>query len=182
MILQVIRKLAGEAASILHKGTASVAVNCLSGRGRTGTFSAIILGKLLSIKSQRELIDAIVSMREHRDGLVETPAQFRFAAIALNLPDTRNCNIACIAKTRLESFTPSIYVPFLSGVLFTVIILLGYVLGIKNNFFDLFYSNSYSVAQNNKYRHIRPISYRDKGEDIDEDSEEKTKTSKKSLL
>ena len=178
------RKLAGEASSILQKGTASVAVNCLSGRGRTGTFSAIILGKLLSVKTHSELIDAIVSMREHRDGLVETPAQFRFAVSALNLPDTSQCNIACIASKGLSSLTPSVYVPFLSGILFTVVCLLIYLLSTKNTLFSsLNFGSSFIGDKNRKYEQIKhfPVK-RDIEIDGHDDDDEAVRTKRKSLL
>ena len=178
------RLLAEEAASVLQKGTASVAVNCLSGRGRTGTFSAIALGKLLSIKTHSELIDAIVSMRENRDGLVETPAQFRYAAIALNLPDTTNCNIACIAKKSLESLTPNIYIPFLSGILLSVAILLSYIIGTKSTFFSSLQNGYRSIGRNNKYRHMRHFTHHPDGVDVNDDSDENTgsRSRKQSIL
>ena len=178
------RLLAEEAASVLRRGKASVAVNCLSGRGRTGTFSAIILGKLLSIKSHSELIDAIVSMRENRDGLVETPAQFRFAAIALHLPDPTNCNIACIAKKSLDSLTPNIYIPFLSGILLSVAVLLSYIIGTKSTFFSSLQSGYRSIGRNNKYQHIRHFTHNPEGIDVDDDSDEnrKNRSRKQSIL
>jgi protein tyrosine phosphatase len=84
------RILAEEASTVLKSKTASVAVNCLSGRGRTGTFSAIILGKLLAVTSHSGLVDIIVSMREHRDGLVETPAQFRWDSFLIMMSALKN--------------------------------------------------------------------------------------------
>ena len=109
--------LAQEAATLLATGEASVAVNCLSGRGRTGTFSAIVIGKLLKIKTLSELVDIIVGMRENRDGLVETPAQFRFAAHALNLPDPRECSTLCHVKRLLGSILRShAYAPYTVGI------------------------------------------------------------------
>lgn len=111
------QSLAQEAATVLATGVASVAVNCLSGRGRTGTFSAIVIGKLLSIKTLSELVDIIVGMRENRDGLVETPAQFRFAAHALNLPDPRECDTPCHVKRLLGSISRSyVYAPYTIGI------------------------------------------------------------------
>ena len=111
------QSLAQEVASLLATGEASVAVNCLSGRGRTGTFSAIVIGKLLSIKTLSELVDIIVGMRENRDGLVETPAQFRFAAHALNLPDPRECDTSCHVKRLFGSISRSyVYAPYTIGI------------------------------------------------------------------
>ena len=91
------------AADVVQSGTASVAVNCLSGRGRTGTFSAIALGQLLKVQSNADLADVVVGMRENRDGLIETPEQLRFAARVLGLPDTADCNPLCDAQVRLWS-------------------------------------------------------------------------------
>ena len=121
------QSLAQEAASLLATRAASVAINCLSGRGRTGTFSAIVIGKLLNIKTLPELVDVIVGMRENRDGLVETPAQFRFAAHTLNLPDPRECNVPCLMKRSFESVLRShIYAPQIVGIFigFLVVIIL----------------------------------------------------------
>ena len=77
-----------EAVKVLKTGGV-VAVSCGSGRGRSGTFIALVMGMLESIKSHSELVDIVVQMRENRDGLLETPQQFRFAALFLNLNDTR---------------------------------------------------------------------------------------------
>ena len=148
------RKLAGEASSILQKGRASVAVNCLSGRGRTGTFSAIILGKLLSVRTHSELVDVIVSMREHRDGLVETPAQFRFTASALYLPDPAQCNLACIASKSMNSITPSVFVPFFSGILFSIVLLLLYLVTTKSTLSSSAYLTS-TEAKAHRYEQIK---------------------------
>jgi hypothetical protein len=114
---QFMQSLAQEAAKLLAARESSVAVSCLSGRGRTGTFSAIVVGKLLSIKTLSELVDVIVSMRENRDGLVETPAQFRFAAHALGLPDPSECNLSCRMKRLHESVSKShVHAPYVVGV------------------------------------------------------------------
>jgi Protein-tyrosine phosphatase len=112
------QSLAQEAAALLAARESSVAVSCLSGRGRTGTFSAIVVGKLLSIKTLSELVDVIVSMRENRDGLVETPAQFRFAAHALDLPDPSQCNFPCYVTRLHESVLRShIHAPYVIGMI-----------------------------------------------------------------
>lgn len=112
------QSLAQEAATLIATRESSVAVSCLSGRGRTGTFSAIVVGKLLSIKTLPELVDVIVSMRENRDGLVETPAQFRFAARALGLPDPSECNLSCHVKRLHESVSRShVHAPYVVGMI-----------------------------------------------------------------
>ena len=113
-----IRMLARTAADIVKSGTSSVAVNCLSGRGRSGTFSAIILGEMLKVKSHTELVDVIVGMRENRDGMVETPAQLRFAARVLGLPDTADCGVFCVSEKTLDKAMQSNpYAAFFIGML-----------------------------------------------------------------
>jgi hypothetical protein len=114
--LQVMRELAARAAATIQNG-GTVAVNCLSGRGRTGTFISIILGELHNIKTYSELVDRIVDLRRRRDGLVETPAQFKFVARTIGLPDPSSCGVSCklrgiSAKTRLST----VLVPFLFGM------------------------------------------------------------------
>ena len=113
-----IRMLARTAADIVKSGTSSVAVNCLSGRGRSGTFSAIILGEMLKVKSHAELVDVIVGMRENRDGMVETPEQLRFASRVLGLPDTADCGVLCVSeKTLDQAMQASPYAAFFVGML-----------------------------------------------------------------
>ena len=73
----------------------SVAVSCLSGRGRSGTFSAMLLAKLRKLSSYSELTNEIVKMRENRDGLVETPAHFRYITRVLGWKDPGACSAAC---------------------------------------------------------------------------------------
>lgn len=73
-------------------------MSCQSGRGRSGTFSALILGTLLNASTHSELTDIIVGIRENRDGLVETPEQYRFVAESLSIPApnvTSNNSISC---------------------------------------------------------------------------------------
>ena len=141
-VFQFMQSLAQEAATLLATREASVAVNCLSGRGRTGTFSAIVIGKLLSIKTLPQLVDIIVGMRENRDGLVETPAQFRFAAHALDLPDPRKCNILCHMKRFLQSVSRShVYAPYIFGLFAGFLVFLILVAATKGN-------TSYDVLKN----------------------------------
>ena len=174
--------LAEEASLILQKGTASVAVNCLSGRGRTGTFAAIILGKLMSVRTHTDLIDIIVSMREHRDGLVETPAQFRFAASALNLPDTTKCGFTCLTRKGFNSLTPSIYLPFLSGILFTIIAILVYLLSTKSNLFTSLHVGNQLGERNRKYEQIRHFPPKSGMKVEDDNFDEAIRIKRKSLL
>ena len=144
--------LADDAASILSSGRESVAVNCLSGRGRTGTFSAIVLGKLLSVTTHSQLVDVIVGMRENRDGLVETPAQFKFAAAALGLPDT---SVHIPAEKTLDTPLKSrTYAPLFGGVLFTVLIYFTYsaaaqfkIGSVRNGTFEQSINRSYESVK-----------------------------------
>lgn len=125
-----------------------MAVNCLSGRGRTGSFSAIILGKLLSIRTHSQLVNIIVGMRENRDGLVETPAQFKFAASVLGLPDTSVCGAYCDAKKVIESISSrSATKPFLSGFCFAVVLFILLSVASKS---DIFANISNETAQSSR--------------------------------
>ena len=118
-----IRLLARTAADVVKSGTSSVAVNCLSGRGRSGTFSAIVLGELGKARSHEELVDIVVAMREHRDGLIETPEQLRFAARVLQLPDTADCGVLCDAEKKLDkAMQASPYVAFCVGLLVAILV------------------------------------------------------------
>lgn len=80
----VINHIASLATETIRRGE-TIAINCFSGRGRTGTLAAIILGKLQTIRDHDSLVDLIVAMREHRDGLVEIPAQYRFVSEMLDI-------------------------------------------------------------------------------------------------
>jgi hypothetical protein len=82
------------AAGVLAQG-GSVAVNCLSGRGRTGAMAALLLGQLLHARSNDQLADIVVAMRDNRDCMVEMPSQFRFVSHMLGLPDTATLSPAC---------------------------------------------------------------------------------------
>ena len=72
------------------KRNGTVAVNCLSGRGRTGTFMALILANLLQCKNNKDLINLIVNMRRYRDNMVETPKQFAFLSNVLGVNTFKN--------------------------------------------------------------------------------------------
>jgi len=80
--------MAREAAEHLQKG-AKVVISCYSGRGRSGTLAALIVGILHQYTTVSELVDSIVRMRESRDGLVELPSQFKYVQELLNL--TASC-------------------------------------------------------------------------------------------
>lgn len=62
-------------------------------------------------------------MRENRDGLVETPAQFRYAAILLGLPDTKICKMKCKIRNIYDDISINNYYSFLSGILFSVLVI-----------------------------------------------------------
>jgi protein tyrosine phosphatase len=75
-----------------------VAINCLSGRGRTGTLSAFILGKVTGVQSHNSLVDLIVRMREQRDGLVEVPSQYKFLEKMLRLPNSEIQSVSFLSS------------------------------------------------------------------------------------
>jgi protein tyrosine phosphatase len=80
-----------------------VAISCLSGRGRSGSVAALIASQLMrkdtsnkfvsSINSGENgwthatLVHLIVQLRGQRDGMVETPAQYRLLAKLSGLSD-----------------------------------------------------------------------------------------------
>ena len=72
-------------AALVLSGGGTVVVSCVSGRGRSGTFAAMALGRSRAIRSVSELVDLVVDMRRRRDGLVETPRQLHLAATVLGL-------------------------------------------------------------------------------------------------
>ena len=110
------RELANRAADTIRNG-GTVAVNCLSGRGRTGTFISIVLGELHDIKTYSELVDQIVDLRRRRDGLVETPAQFKFVARTIGLPDPSTCGMSChLRSISANAHLSTVLMPFLFGM------------------------------------------------------------------
>lgn len=93
--------LADHAASIIRKN-GTIVVSCVSGRGRTGTFSALVQARLQGTSSVSDLVDIIVDMRRRRDGLVETPRQFHMVAALLGLNMTpRDALQPSIAPSRV---------------------------------------------------------------------------------
>lgn len=100
MRLQAILSLADRAVGVI-RGGGTVLISCKAGRGRSGTMAALIVGRLEGISSHSELVDAIVLMRESRDGLVETPKHFRFVAKLLKLPSTAECRWDCVVYKAL---------------------------------------------------------------------------------
>jgi protein tyrosine phosphatase len=84
--LPALEVLVDKAARVVVSG-GTVVVSCISGRGRSGTFSALVAGRVARIDSVSQLVDLVVSMRRARDGLVETPRQFHLIAQVLNLSE-----------------------------------------------------------------------------------------------
>lgn len=99
---QAILHLSNIASEVVEKG-GTVAVNCLSGRGRSGTFVALTVAKLEQAKNTSALVDIIVGLRESRDSVVETPEQFMFIVNALQLPFPQNQTITVPTKTKYTS-------------------------------------------------------------------------------
>lgn len=89
-----ILKLALEAAEVMQRGS-SVIVSCASGRGRSGSLAALIVALKQQITTHEELVNIIVEMRRHRDGLVETPQQYRFISRLAGLSDPAVCSLVC---------------------------------------------------------------------------------------
>lgn len=77
---------------------------------RSGTFASIVLGKLNQIRMMSELVDIIVGMREHRDGLVELPSQLRFVSQLLLLGDPAICDWNC--RLRKNILTKNSYLTY----------------------------------------------------------------------
>ena len=80
--------LVDRAAAAWQQG-GTVVVSCWSGRGRSGTFAAMLLGRARRVSSVTELVDLVVDLRRHRDGLVETPRQFFMLATMLGVEKAR---------------------------------------------------------------------------------------------
>eukprot|EP01038_Epipyxis_sp_PR26KG_P008834 gene8834-11925_t len=91
---QSIYSFASSAANVI-KNNGTMVISCLSGRGRTGTFAAVTIGIIENCRDHHKLTNIIVSMREKRDGMVETPAQYRFVAKLLKLSDPSKCSLLC---------------------------------------------------------------------------------------
>jgi len=71
------------------QGGGRVVVSCYSGRGRSGTFAALVLGLLHEFRTVTELVDSVVHMRESRDGLMELPTQLKYVQELLELTPSR---------------------------------------------------------------------------------------------
>ncbi len=81
-----LQNIIDESVEVIGRKMESMAlITCFSGRGRSGTLSALLVSKLERVKTMDELVNVIVSMRENRDGLVETPEQFEFIVNMLGL-------------------------------------------------------------------------------------------------
>jgi hypothetical protein len=119
--LQDMVALADYGAGVIRDG-GTVTISCLSGRGRTGTFAALLLGRMEGVHSHSQLVDTIVQMREGRDGMLETPQQYRFVARALGLSDPAVCGAMCSGRKVLdENHTVHLVVAVLVGALLVLI-------------------------------------------------------------
>lgn len=92
----LVMALARHTAAAVESGR-RVVVNCLSGRGRSGSFILLIAAVIERVESISQMVDVLVRMRRSRDGLVETPKQFRYVAGVLGLGDTSLCSDQCMA-------------------------------------------------------------------------------------
>lgn len=90
--------------SIISGGGSSsnIMISCLSGRGRSGTLSALLIGRMQQITTFAQLVDIIVQLRENRDGMLETPQQFRYIAKLLNLSDPGICSSYCSIQHHIQ--------------------------------------------------------------------------------
>lgn len=79
-----------------------MAINCLSGRGRTGTLAALLLGKHHRVTSHDELVNIIVQLREYRDGMVEIPLQYQYISNLLSLPQIGGLMNSAVVPTRSQ--------------------------------------------------------------------------------
>ena len=109
--------------------TSHTVISCLSGRGRTGTFAAIVLASLAKVKSVSEVVDIIVGIRENRDSMVETPEQFRYINKILELSDISQCGLKCIVSNHINNLHYDLIsgqvlsiVSFISGLIFSQIL------------------------------------------------------------
>ena len=116
---ELVREMADYAAGALQRGR-RLSVNCLSGRGRSGTFITIIVGVLEKITTVSELVDIIVRLRRSRDGLVEIPKQLRFIVRALGLGNTSSCGLTCRYLAAFDSSHTHVISAFVSGIVFSV--------------------------------------------------------------
>ena len=117
----LVRELAIYTAEELRGGR-RVAVNCLSGRGRSGTLITIIVGFLEKSKTVTEIVDIIVGLRRSRDGLVEIPKQLRFIVRALGLGDTSPTELSSQYVAAFEAYPTQVISAFILGVVFAACI------------------------------------------------------------
>jgi hypothetical protein len=99
-------------------------------------------------------------MRENRDGLVETPAQLRYASMLLGLPDTKYCGAQCNPDKNINSFiTPVALLPFLGGFIFSLIIMTVFIFSYKNMMFKRnIFNFDYSLLNDIHHHSLRPCS------------------------
>lgn len=117
-----VTSLAKYAADAVGSGE-RIVVNCLSGRGRSGTMIAIIAAMVAKAESVGDVVDLIVSLRRSRDGLVETPQQFSLIVRLLGLGDTSVCSMLCRVHQGLLDVVkekPETLWAFILGILLTL--------------------------------------------------------------
>ena len=126
----LVQELAVYAADQLRRGRRLV-VNCLSGRGRSGTLISVIVGYFEKIKTVSELVDIIVGLRRSRDGLVEIPKQLRFIVRTLGLGDTASSDLSSRYFAAFGDNPTHIISAFVSGVAFAafIIVVAGFYFG-----------------------------------------------------
>lgn len=101
-----------------------------------------------------------MGMRENRDGLVETPAQFKFAASALGLPDSGVCSATCSAMKVLDSVqNQGSTTPFFTGFFVAVLIFVIISAVSKSNIFANMNNVTTALSKTSRYKSIeKPFS------------------------
>lgn len=118
----LVAALAARAQRHLAAG-ARLAVSCGSGRGRSGTFAGVVAALHSRAASVSAVVDVVVDMRRARDGLVETPEQFRLLVRLLGLGDTAACGASCSARRAAAAASASGAVSLLLGAAIAVALL-----------------------------------------------------------
>eukprot|EP01041_Mallomonas_annulata_P001340 gene1340-2589_t len=130
---QALLNIADKAVAVLRSrdGKSKVAINCLSGRGRSGTMAALILGRSRGMgsgtgsksSSLSMLVDDIVAMRESRDSVVETPEQFVWLTRTLQLQENRRSS-SSPSSSHSISISPILenVLCFLAGIVLSCIV------------------------------------------------------------
>lgn len=126
----VVLAIAMDAVSAITNNDESIVISCVSGRGRSGTLTSIIVGIKERVASTSSLVDVVVRMREMRDGLVESPAHFNYTVRLLKLSSTGSISISNNYSSSITKYSnilgDSSFIMYFQFV--TILVLLLYVL------------------------------------------------------